>query len=465
MAISGLLLAGCATVPPRPGFHSLASAIRHRTGRQVIWNDSARADKKIRAAVTGLLSHNLSAGAAVQIALLNSPALQADYQNLGVSEANLVQAGLLKNPVFSFDLRFPARPYHGWDASVDQTFLDLLFLSARKRIAKAAFAAQKADVAADVMQLAAKVKTAFYQVQMDEQLWQLDKQVRAAAHDSAIFARHLREAGNIAQLPYDQKLEVYQEARLAYANAGARMLEDRQTLTALMGLWGPRDSWRIKPQLPPVPMVDPKLAGLESLAIRQSLAIRAARFRLLAAASTLKMAGAAGVMSGATVGLNYVRDPDVAGTLGPAISIPLPIFNQGQPAIARARARFLADCRKIDAIAVNVRATVRRRWVKLVAARHTAIFFRNILVPLRQRILQETQLSYNGMYAGPYPLLLARQNEIRAEHKAVQAAGQYWMARAALESAIGGRLPAAAQILKLPQTHKPIGTKTTKSHE
>ncbi len=457
IAAISLLPAGCATVPPQPGFHSLANTVSRRTGRRIIWDDNAKADRQIRVAIAGLLSHNLSPDAAVQIALLKNPALQADYERLGISEANLVQAGLLRNPVFSFDLRFPARPYHGWDASIDQTFLDLLFLNVRKGIARAKFAARKAEVAANVLNLAASVKTAFYKVQSDEQLLHLDKKIRMAAHDGLRFARHLRQAGNIAQLPYDEQLALYQQSRLTYANAEAQMLEDREVLTALMGLWGAHAAWRIQPHLPPVPGTDPRLTGLESLAIRQSLAIRAARSRLLAAVRTLKMAGAAGVLSGATVGLNYVRDPDVASTLGPAISIPLPLFNQGQPAIARARAEFLADCRNIDAIAVNLRAAVRRRWVSLIAARHAAVFYRRILLPLRKRIFKETQLAYNGMYAGPYPLLLARQREIRAMRKAVQTAGDYWIARAALENTIGGMLPAGqAGHIAIP-SRKPAG--------
>ena len=39
---------------------------------------------------------------AVQVALLNNRGLQATYAELGIAEADVVQAGRLRNPGFSF---------------------------------------------------------------------------------------------------------------------------------------------------------------------------------------------------------------------------------------------------------------------------------------------------------------------------------------------------------------------------
>ena len=55
-----------------------------------------------------LLEGELTTNAAVQIALLNNAALQATFEELGIAQAELVQAGLLKNPVFAGHVRFPA---------------------------------------------------------------------------------------------------------------------------------------------------------------------------------------------------------------------------------------------------------------------------------------------------------------------------------------------------------------------
>jgi cobalt-zinc-cadmium efflux system outer membrane protein len=79
----------------------------------------------------------LTVDAAVQVALLTNRALQVSYEKLGLAQAALVQAGLLRNPVFAGQGRFPGRPPAGTnlELAVVQDFLDVLTLSARKSLA------------------------------------------------------------------------------------------------------------------------------------------------------------------------------------------------------------------------------------------------------------------------------------------------------------------------------------------
>jgi cobalt-zinc-cadmium efflux system outer membrane protein len=61
-------------------------------------------------------------------------------------------------------------------------------------------------------------------------------------------------------------------------------------------------------------------------------------------------------------------------------------------------------------------------------------------VPLRERIVALTQEQYNAMLLGVYQLLQAKQGEIEAYRAYIEAVRDYWIARADLERAIGGRL-------------------------
>ncbi|MCK7513349.1 MAG: hypothetical protein MZV70_61145 [Desulfobacterales bacterium] len=54
------------------------------------------------------MENELTAAGAIQIALLNNARLQARYEELGISQAELIQAGLLKNPTVFGSARFPA---------------------------------------------------------------------------------------------------------------------------------------------------------------------------------------------------------------------------------------------------------------------------------------------------------------------------------------------------------------------
>src|ERR1051325_11533326 len=90
--------AGCAKVPPDAGFDDVRITVQESTAHLVQWRGHSAADAEVDAAVHGLLQHDLTADDAVQIALLNNLNLQATYQELGIAQADLVQAGLLKTP-------------------------------------------------------------------------------------------------------------------------------------------------------------------------------------------------------------------------------------------------------------------------------------------------------------------------------------------------------------------------------
>src|SRR6266567_9603583 len=81
--VSGTVaLAGCAHVDPNPAFQVLANTVHLRTGKRVQWNRGSAEDAEAQSAVASLLSHPLTAGSAVQIALLNNHNLQATYEEL-----------------------------------------------------------------------------------------------------------------------------------------------------------------------------------------------------------------------------------------------------------------------------------------------------------------------------------------------------------------------------------------------
>ncbi|QLH35699.1 MAG: hypothetical protein HWD61_05805 [Parachlamydiaceae bacterium] len=64
-------------------------------------------EEAIQCFIQELLSQELSVDQAVQIALLNNPKIQAAFEEIGVARADLIQAGLLSNPLFEGIVRFP----------------------------------------------------------------------------------------------------------------------------------------------------------------------------------------------------------------------------------------------------------------------------------------------------------------------------------------------------------------------
>src|SRR6188768_1230971 len=61
-------------------------------------NQTERAESDVTGRVQALARETLTAERAVQIALLNNRSLLATFEEIGVARADLVEAGLLKNP-------------------------------------------------------------------------------------------------------------------------------------------------------------------------------------------------------------------------------------------------------------------------------------------------------------------------------------------------------------------------------
>ncbi|HEX5957757.1 MAG TPA: TolC family protein, partial [Hyphomicrobiaceae bacterium] len=119
-----LALAGCVGLSEDGRFGPVEQAVQERTGVQTKWVRSDSEGDSVRGRVEELLAQPLSAESAVQIALLNNPGLQAGYAEVGIAEADLVQASRWRGPTFSF-----ARLRRGDETEYERSvFFDVLGL-------------------------------------------------------------------------------------------------------------------------------------------------------------------------------------------------------------------------------------------------------------------------------------------------------------------------------------------------
>jgi cobalt-zinc-cadmium efflux system outer membrane protein len=432
------VLAGCAHVDPNPAFRELANTVHLRTGKRVQWNRGTAEDAQAQAAVASLLSRPLNANAAVQIALLNNRNLQATYEELGIAQADLVEAGLLKNPVFTFERRFPGP---AMEIDLFQEFIDLLLLPLRKRIATAQFEAAKLRIGHEILITAAEVRAAFYEHQGDQQLVDLRKTVADAAERSAETALKMHEAGNLRDLDLASEQATHAQTKIELAKAQASAVESREKLNKLMGAFGTQTNWTAASRLPDLPVSEVSTSHLESRAIQQRLDLGAARQQFIAQARARGIAPAEAILQQTEIGTHY--EHEVEGgvhSVGPSVNVPIPIFNQGQPASARANAKTRQAEQRYLALAAEIRSDVRAARDKMLLARRQVEYFKSTALPMRTRVTEESQLQYNAMQISPFQLLQAKQEEVKTGADSVEALRDYWIARAELEKAVGGNL-------------------------
>lgn len=441
------MVCGCATVPRAAGFPDVATAVAERTGGQrVHWTQGSSDDGAVRASVREMLQKELSAEEAVQVALLNNRSLQATYADLGVAQAEVVRAGLLKNPVFDGDLKFSA---DGGGTKVElavaQDFLDVLMIPLRKRVAETAFEAAKLRVTGAVLDLAGRTRTAFYAHQAAEQVLELRRTVAAATGASYDLAQRLRKAGNITELDLAQERALHEQAKLDVAQGEAAVLDTRERLNVLMGLWGPDVAWKAVTRLPDLPADGDVTDGVERRAVERSLDLAVARNEVEAAARSLGIRRSFGLLPEAELGAAAERENEGGWSAGPSVSLPIPLFDQGQTASATAGAELARARERFAATAVEVRSAARAGRNRVLAARARADYYRHVILPLRRQITEQTQLQFNAMQVGAFQLLQAKRDEVQAGVAYIEALRDYWVARGDLNQITSGRMADSGQ--------------------
>ena len=442
---STALLAGCASVDPHPAFTDMEKPVSDRTGAHATWVRTTAEGDKVAGAVRELLKDDLTADAAVRIALVNNRSLQAAFEEIGVSQADLAQSALLRNLEFDGFLRFPKGEPSGnnVELGVVQDVLDIFTRPLRRKIGAAQLEQTKLRVGSAVVELAAEVKTACFNLQARRQLVGRLELIREVNRAAAEFARKQHDAGTMNDLDFATHQATYNQSKVEVAVEAARVRSDRERLNRLLGLWGADTGWRIAGQLPPIPGDEIPLDGLESLAISQRLDVAAARWGVDVVGRALALKrGTRYLPVGIKVGVQTEKDSGGQRVTGPSVALQLPIFDTGRASIARLEAQHRQAQRQLEALAINVRSEVREARDLLLATRDVARYYGSVLLPERVEILDLTLKSHNMMLKGTYDLLLAKQSEVATERSYVEAWRDYWIARTRLERAVGGRLDA-----------------------
>jgi cobalt-zinc-cadmium efflux system outer membrane protein len=423
-------------------FQSVQQSVQERTGKAVRWEEDQAAREQALQDVRQLLRKPLTVDTAVQIALLNNRSLQATFEEIGLSAADLIQAATIPNPRFDLAIRFPDKPpsgtYIDYGAAID--FLSIIMIPLKKRVAKRQLEAAALRVADATLELVLQVKTAFYSLQASQQLLRRFKEIVDTNAASLDLAQRQHEAGNITDLGLAQQQTSYSRSRLDVASTEAEIRRNRERFNRLLGLWGADTDWQIAGELPEVPSSDVPMRALERLAISQRLDLQAEYLQVTSQVNDLGLTKSFRLVGALDFGINSERETDAQTRTGPTFAIELPIFNQGQARIARGEAALRQAQDKFEALAVDVRSQIRELRDELTSKREIARFYQGELLPGQRRILNESLANYNAMEIGNFELFTTKAEEVRTEREYVDAARDYWITRAELERAVGGNL-------------------------
>lgn len=439
-ALAALSLAGCASFSPDGGFGSVEQLTKERIGQSPSYQRNAAQTDSAQSRVGTLLRQTLSADAAVEIALLNNRDLQASYAELGIAEADLVRAGRLANPSFSFG-RLSGHGAVEIDRAVLFDVLGLLTMPLAKQVEQRRFDQAQLQAAYETVGVAAQARKAFFEAVTARQLVDYFAQVKQAADASNDLARRMVLAGNFSKLAQMREQSFYADATTNLAKAQHQAVAAREQFVRALGLSGEQLDFKLPERLPDLPDAPANPKDAERTAIEKRLDVLIARRATEATAKSLGLSRATRFINVLQAGYQNKSATGEPRSNGYEIELELPLFDFGSARVARAEATYMQAVHRTAAVAARAQSEVRESYSAYRTAYDVARHFRDEVVPLRKRISDENLLRYNGMLASVFELLADSRDQISSVTGAVEALRDYWLAETNLQSAMTGRSP------------------------
>ncbi len=441
--VLALASSGCAAARSTKGHNEAAKLGGARVGAQVAWERGTPEDERVQKRVDELLAGELTPDAAVQIAMVRNPDLLAMFEDIGVAQADVVQAGLIDNPHIGGGPRFSLSGGGvGWSGDAAVNLLQVFLIPLRRKVAKASLRDATLRVAHAVVELDRDVRTAVVHAIAAERILELRRGSAELAEAAAELATLQVEAGAEGTMNELERAEIVAAeaaARVELQRAHMDAIESREHLVRLLGVWGDDVRFQLPKGLPDLPKAEPQLADLERVAIRRRFDLQAERARVESLAHAVKLARRVPFVD-VQIGVIGEADPGHGPTLGPFFELEIPIIDWGQGEIAKAEAALRQVERRLRGMAVDARSEVRVARARMVTERRLAEYERDKVIPVRERMVVLGQERYDAMLLGVYELIDFKIHEYEARAELVEHMRDYWIARSELEVAVGGRL-------------------------
>jgi len=432
---------GCTGFSKDGGFDAVADAARQRLVADVEWPRTSQERAKAETQVDALLGHPLTAEDAVQIALLNNRMLQGAFEELGISEADLVQAGRLPNP--RFDLRHAsAAGQYDIEETLSLNVLSLLTMPYARDIARQRFTQAQRVAVLRVAQLARDTREAYYAAVAAGESRNYQLKVRAAAETGATLAQRMVAAGNWSQLDQAREQNFYVDAVQGVTHAELADAGAREKLISAMGLPGEKSATlnlQLAASLPDLPASLENLSDVESALLQNRLDLQLMRLRMDELQRSLKLARSTRFINVLDAGATRVQQGsrDAPYERGYTINLEVPIFDSGAARVKKSEAIYAQAVDRFTQAAIEARSQIRLAYANYRAAFELARQQRDAL-PLRKAIAQENLLRYNASQISIFELLSAAAAQAAAFDGYIQRLRDFWIAKSQLDAALLG---------------------------
>lgn len=435
----GVFITGCSKIPTvDDGF--VTCIVANRIDSQAEWRQGCCQEEQVQTFIQCASANELTADSAIQIALLNNPKIQAIFEEIGIARSDLVEAGLISNPSFSIEVRYPH--IKGLQTNIEylitSSLLDIFLIPLRTRLAATEFEQTKLKVSNEILNIAFDVRETYYELASEKKkIGYIQTVVELTSINNEIVSRQLN-IGNINTLEFQLSQSRLLEAELELAKSQAEIIRLREKMNRLLGFT--EEVCLIIPDyLDGIDYQEFDPCALETIAIEKRLDLQVARFEIVRLGQMLGLKDW-WTYTNLQGGLAGERDPDGTNLIGPGFSGELPIFNYGQAARMRLFSQLRQAQDRLAELEIQVRSEVREAYKLLMSYLKIINDYQYRLLPMQAKISASSEELYNVMGLGVDKLLENKRMEVVTNQNYTESVKQYLVSRVELDRALGGYL-------------------------
>lgn len=447
---TALLLSACAQTSivqmaskERAGFDTVQAGASRAVGASPEWALSAGEIEALDRRVHGLVhKKTINADTAVQVAIMNNRGLQASFADLGLSSTDLWEVAMGPIPSVSVSVSGLAGDVtRALEALVMKSVLDAANQRPRTEIAQIRFQQAQLEALSETIALAIETRRAWIEAVGAFEKAALIAEAQNTADSASELASQLGRTGFMSKA--DQAREHALTAVLAAERSEARLEAQlaKERLIRLMGLFGSPTEVSVPDALPSLPSRPRASADIERLALANRVDLAVGKLELEAVAREYRLTGKTRMISDISLAAGLEAEGSDGSTeVNPALEVDfeIPLYDTGRLSSKRGQMNYLRAANSLAQRAIDARAEARMAY-KSVTGRHAvARHWRDVVLPLRRTIDEESLKSYSGMITSTFELLEDARDGLEAQIGAAEAKRDYWLAETEVTAAIWG---------------------------
>ncbi len=379
---------------------------------------------------------------AIELGVLNNPTLKAARAKLGISDAQILQAGLLSNPNIISDNGFAEDTFR---VGIEQTIELGNKRSRRIKLAKMQKEVVQQEIITTLLDVRSKVRSSYIQTYNAQQKLLASREILETITNLEEIAKEREKKGNVENLDILQAEITVINAKNNIQSAKLELNEAFNSLSANIGKHLNRTIVLTPPDLMKefnisTSMVEndktlntlieyayanrPEIKVIEKNIEVQNQKLKLAHSNIV---PDLKMSVGADFVTGDT----KRKSTFVMGTLG------LPIFNRQQGVIKEVKAQKLVYENDLDAIKIKIEQEVKNAYFGVIANAKSLNIYEKELIPQSKKIVKKSEINFKEGKSNILIPINSQEAYINTQYRYIQTLTQYEQSVSDLERAIG----------------------------